>query len=324
LQRALRLRHHDPGTGREQLPRRRHAVEEERRERVGSLETESVGEALQAVAEPVGQVRGTSRGDRAELVVGEELPHRRDLDPAHLLGRELGRRRELAEPLDLVAPVLEPSRSPGDAGEHVDDAPADRELPSVLDHVHADVAELGQPLRERIRGQLHARRELQRRHRPQGRRHRLHRGEVWGHEHEGAACRAEASEGVGPSGRDLGRRVHPLVGKRVPCREEGDGARPEVGPDLRGELLGLPRAGRHHHQWSVEGDGEPGEEEVLSRVGAGDDRAGALQQEPLERLRRDESLEDLAERHHTSPEPEPGNANSPVRGRDGASKKEEV
>ena len=102
------------------------------------------------------------RRDRAERVVGQELADRCDLDRADLLGRELRRRRELAEPLDLVAPVLEPHRPPRDAREHVDDATPNGELPPVLDDVDPDVAELREPFRERVRRELHAGRELDR------------------------------------------------------------------------------------------------------------------------------------------------------------------
>ncbi len=318
LERPLRVGHHDPRSGRQQLRRRRHVLEEERRERVGTLEAEPVGQSLETVSEPIGHVGGSLRGHRPELTVGEELPHRRDLDGAHLRGRELRRRRELAEPLDLIAPVLEPSRTPGDAGEDVDDSSSNGEFPAMLDHVDAEVAELREPLCERVRRDLHARRELQRRSHTKGRWHHLHRREVGSDHDERPLGDAEAPESVGPSGRDLGRRVHPLVGQRVPRREEGDALRAQIGADLGGELLRLPGAGAHHHQGCIQRDRQPGQEEVLPRVGPRHDRARAFEEEPLERLGRDEGVQHLPERHPISST----QREQPRSRRDGASEKE--
>jgi hypothetical protein len=70
LERPLGLGHGHPAPRREQLGGHRHPIEQERCERVGSLEAEPVGEPLHAVAEPVGQVRRASLGDREEVVIG--------------------------------------------------------------------------------------------------------------------------------------------------------------------------------------------------------------------------------------------------------------
>ncbi len=323
LQRSLCVRQCHPAPGGKELSERRHALEQERREGIGPFETQTVGEPLQPVAEPIGHPGSAFRRDRAERVVGQELTDRCDLDPSDLLGRELRRRRELPEPLDLVAPVLEPHRTPRDAREHVHDPTPNGELSPALDHVHPQVAELREPFRERIRRELHAGRELDRSGGAQGRRHRLHRGEVRGDHDERSFGDAEAADGVGPPGRHLGRRVHPLVRQGVPRGKERDAVRSQVGADLGSQLLRFARTGCHDEEGSVQRDREPGEDGVLPGVDLGHDGPCALEQQALERRGADERVEHLPERHPTSPQKREQNAKpqreQPRSRRDGAS-----
>jgi hypothetical protein len=78
------------------------------------------------------------------------------------------------------------------------------------------------------------------------------------------------------------------------------------------------RTRSHDHERAVQRDGQPGQESVLSRVDLGDDRAGALQQQALERRRTDERIEHVPERHPTSS----AQREQPRSRRDGASEEE--
>ena len=163
--RALRLRQHHPRPVRQQLRHRRHVVEHERRQRLGALDEQPVGDPLEPVAEPVGLQLRPASGERADRVVRDQLAHRRDEHARRLGGRELRRRRELAERLDLLAPVLEADRAARVAGEDVDDAAAHRELAAMLDQIGSRVAQVDQPVGERVGGELQAGDELERRDR---------------------------------------------------------------------------------------------------------------------------------------------------------------
>ena len=76
--RALRLRQHHPRPVRQQLGHRRHVVEHERRQRLGALDEQPVGHALQPVAEPVApaaapgvrRARGSRRPGSARAPTG--------------------------------------------------------------------------------------------------------------------------------------------------------------------------------------------------------------------------------------------------------------
>ena len=313
LERPLGVGHGHPAPGREQLGGHGHPIEQERCERVGPLEAEPVGEPLHPVAEPVGQPRRAALGDREEVVVGQELADRRDLDRAELLRRQLRRRGELPEALDLVAPVLEPRRAPGDAREDVDDPAPDGELATVLHHVHARVAELRESFREGVGCELDAGRELHRPGRAEGRGDRLHRGQVGSHDDERSRRSAETPDRVGPPGCHLRRRIHPLVGQRIPRRQERHAVRTEVRADLGGQVLCLARAGSDDHQRGVQRDRQRRQEGVLSGVDLRDDRSFPLQQDALDGRGAHERIEHIPERHPTSRKREHHNANSPGR-----------
>ena len=248
------------------------------------------------------------RRDRADVVVGQQLAHRCDLDPADLLGRQLRRRRELAERARSRRPSTRGARDAARCrGTRRRRRPGRRTLPDA---------------RPRPPGRSRAPRAAPRAHpaparrprpaaperRAQRRRHRLHRGEVRRDDDERTVGDAEAADRVGPPGRDLGRRIHPLVRQRVPRREERDALRAQVGADLGCQFLGFARTGGDHEQRRVQRHRHPGEDGVLPGVDLGHDRAGALQQQPLERRGADERIEHLPERHPTSP-----NANATTR-----------
>ena len=136
-------------------------------------------------------------------VVGDQLANRRNLDMRNRLGRQLRGRNELAQRLDLVAPELKPHGSPSRAGEHVDDAAADRELPAMLDHVGARVAELDQALGQRVGRQLAACDEVEGGHRAQRRDQPLHRRQDGRHQDErsGRSSQVRHRGGYGAQGQ---------------------------------------------------------------------------------------------------------------------------
>ncbi len=179
----------------------------------------------------------------------------------------------------------------------------------MLHHVHAVVAELRESFREGVGCELDAGRELHRPSRAEGRWDRLHRGQVGSHDDERSRRSAEAPDRVGPPGRHLRRRIHPLVRQRVPRRQERHAVGTEVGADLGGQVLGLARAGGDDHQRGVQRDRQRRQERVLSGVDLRDDRSFPLQQDPLDGRGAHERIEHIPERHPTSQETQTENAN---------------
>ena len=242
-----------------------------------------------------------SRAASAQGVVGDQLSDGRHVDRGDLLGGQLGGRDELAERLDLIAPELQSRGTPGGTGEDVDDAAPNGELAAVLDHVGPRVAELDEPLGQVVGRELPAGHQLQRRDRAQRGDDALHRGERGRDQHERSPRGAEPVEGVGPSGRDLGRGRDLLVRQGFPRRQHGDAVVPEEGGDVVLERFGFPGSGRHGEHRRLERRGDAGDHEVLTRLGPREDRPGAFEQHPLERFGGDQVSEDLLQAHPMLP-----------------------
>jgi hypothetical protein len=233
---------------------------------------QALPEPLEPVAEPV-EVAGRPRSRAfGQLVVGDQLPHGRDLHADDGPGRQLRRRHELAERLDLVAPVLEADRATRGPGEDVEDAAADRELAAMFDHVRARVPERDQPLGEIVRRQLDPLDQLDRRDLAEGGDEALHRGERGGDQDERALGRPQPAHGLGPARRDLRRGADPFVRERLPRGQERRPVLAKPRPRAAGEPLRLPRAGRDEQHRRAERPGEGRHQRVLARVRACDDR----------------------------------------------------
>jgi hypothetical protein len=299
------LREDDPAAGGEEIGGGGHLVlvEQERGEGLHPLERETVGDPLEAVAEAVEVLRRSALGASAEIRVGDQLAHRRDEDVGERRARELRRRHELADRLDAVAPVLEPDRSPGRAGEHVEDAASDGELASALDDVGARVAEVDQPVGEGVGGELEPGDEVDGLDLTERRNEELHRGERGCDKDERPALGRllEAADRIGAAGRRLGRGTDALVRQGLPGGEEADPLGAEVGLQPLGQRLGLAWSGGDRHDRSAERPRECGDQEVLGSGGPGEDRAGALEQEPFERLRADQDVEQIIQGHASLP-----------------------
>ena len=105
-QRSARLREDDPRPVGQELGGCREPVEEERRRGLHPLGMQTVRDPLQEVGEPVGLANRLGCGSCPDVAVRDQLLDRADLLMGQSRGRELRRRGELAERLDLVAPVL--------------------------------------------------------------------------------------------------------------------------------------------------------------------------------------------------------------------------
>ena len=289
--RPLRLGQHHPRAVRQQLRDRRHPIEDERSERLGALDEQAVRHALQAVPEALRLQLRAAPGERADLVVRDQLADGRHEHARDLRRGELRGRCELAERLDLFAPVLQADRASRVAGEHVDHAAPHRELASMLDQVRARVPEVDQPIGERVGREAETGHQLQRRDGAERGDQALHRREGRGDDDERAARRAEPVDRVGAPGRDLGGGPDALVRERLPRREERHAVVAQVGGRLGGERLRFVRTGGHGQDRHVQRARQPGDDGVLPRPRVRGDRPGALEQEPLERLRADQRLQ---------------------------------
>ena len=311
--RAAGLHQHDPRAVREQLGDRRHPIEQERRVRLGALDEQPIADPLQRVAEPIALELGATGRERTERVVGDQLAHRRREHPRDLRGGELRGRGELPERFDLVAQVLEPDRAPRVAREHVHHPSANGELAAVLDDVRTGVAELDQAFRQRVGRQIVSDDELERWDRTERRDQAVHRREHRGDEQERPARLPQPVDRVGPAGGDLRRRADAFVRQRLPRRQECDASLAEVGRPAGGERLRLARTGCDREDGCVERTRQPGDDRVRACVGVRDDRTGALEQEPLERLGRDQRIETLLQAHVPSTADDPDSTNRPRR-----------
>src|SRR5207253_977929 len=115
------------------------------------LGVESVRDPLQEVGEAIRMAPGLLGGSFADAVVWDQLADRPDLDLDQARGRELRRRGELADRLDLITPVLQADRAARYPREHVEHAPADGELATVLHDIHTEVPELDELFGEPVR-----------------------------------------------------------------------------------------------------------------------------------------------------------------------------
>ncbi len=224
---------HHPGALGEQLGRCRQVLEQERRERLGALDEQPVGQALQLIREPVGVLVRHLGGARAQGVVGDQLPDGRHVDERHLLGGELAGRGELAQRLDLVAPVLQADRPARRAREDIDHAAAHGELPAMFDDVGARVPEVHQPVGERVGRELHAGHQLER----------------------GRGARGSGSPPASPRGRGRPARTGPGhpgagAGPRPGARRPPAPARcpRTAGPPTAAGARPAPRRGRRRHR----------------------------------------------------------------------------
>ena len=125
------------GVGREPWQPALHAVEER-----------ALGEALPVLAAPrLGPYEGSGAGAHlggGQQLAGREEPHLGEVGGGALVGD-----RELRQPVDLVAPAIDPHRGFRGGREHVEDRAAQRDLATVLDELFTPV-----PLMDERREQL--------------------------------------------------------------------------------------------------------------------------------------------------------------------------
>ena len=186
-ERPPRLGQDDPRAVGEQLGRRRQVIEEERRRGLHPLGCRPSRDPRERSAKRSSPtVRGRGARPLAHRVVEDQLAHRPDVHGADRVVESCVRRRELADRVDLVAPVLQPDRPARVGREHVEHAAANRELPPVLDDVGPQVAEVDEPLGELVGREVRAAPELEGRRRPSVGAIALHRREDRRHEDERA------------------------------------------------------------------------------------------------------------------------------------------
>jgi hypothetical protein len=126
--------------------------------RLGGDHVEDRPEALER--KDLGQVRTIALLVEHELgelpVLGRELGRRRELDRLRVAQRALREGREPPDRLDLVAEELQPSGAVLGGAEDVEDAAAHGELPTLLDLVDALVPGLREAIRDSAQVHLRA------------------------------------------------------------------------------------------------------------------------------------------------------------------------
>ncbi len=169
----------------------------------------------------------------------------------------------------------------------------------MLDQVGPRVAQVDQPVGERVGRKLAAGNQLERRDGAERGDQALHRRQHGRDDDERTARAAEPMNGVGAPGRDLGGGADALVRERFPRRQERDTVGAEVGGRLRGELLRLVGTGSDDQDRRVQRARQTRDDGVLARLRVRQDGPGTLQQEPFERLGRDERLQRAFQGHPT-------------------------
>ena len=300
---ATRLGQHDPGAVGQDLGGHGQLVEHERRGGFEPVGREAVGDPAQQVRDPLVADRGRRIArPRTHRFVEDQLARGPDLGDVDRAGRQLRGRHEPADRLDLIAPELQAHRSALLGREHIEHPAAHGELSPVLHHVDPHVAEVDEPFREPIGSGLGPAFDPDRLGGARRRRDPLQDGEHRRDHDEGSLGSAQQADRGRPPRRDLGCRGDQLVGQRLPRRQQHRTARQEC-RHVGDQRLGLMRPRRDGEDRRLERRRQPGQYEGVARLGLHFDRTGARRQEPLERLRSDQRLYVVRERHPGTPLP---------------------
>ncbi len=289
-------------------------VEHERRQRLGALDEQPVGDPLEPVAEPVGLQLRPASGERADRVVRDQLAHR--------TGRARARSsRSRAASTWRTRGAIRSRRPSTPGGPGVARRRGTRRRRRRAPRTRRDarpvgarVAQVDQPLGERVgrrargpatssSGGIGAERGDQ----------ALHRGER-GRDHHERARSPRAADGSrrrgGRRSRGSGRcprTAAPPTRAAAPTRSA-----PRYAAISAASASASCGPGDDRQDGRVQRAGEPAITASCARLGVRHDRPGALQQEPLERLRRDQRLRALPP-SPTVPPFDPDSTNRPRR-----------
>jgi hypothetical protein len=249
---------------------------EPRQPRLHAVEHQALGQPFPLLApprlepdQPLGPLPYLGRGQ--QLATGE------DLDERQVGERALVGNRELGEPVDLVAPEVDPHRAVGRGGEHVDDGPPHRDLTPVLHHVLAAV-----PGEHQLRHELVAVELL-----PGPHDHRLdvldvgtqplHERPHRGDDHAGRPLGvSQTPQHPCPPAHGLDGGADALERQRLPRREQLDRFVAQVGGQVVGQALGLGgRRYRQHDRAAAREPCQPGGDDRPRRLGHRQSRRGA-------------------------------------------------
>ena len=125
--------------GRQEIEQDVLALDEPRQPRLHAVERQPFGQSLPLLATP-GLAANESVGAPAHLVGRQQLSTGEHGHALQWVGRPLVAHRELAEPVDLIAPEVDPHGGVRSRREEVDDRPADGDLAAMLDEILAAVA----------------------------------------------------------------------------------------------------------------------------------------------------------------------------------------
>ena len=137
---AAGLDQQDLAVGREDVTEETLVGGQPREPRLHAVEELALGDPLPVLTTP--RFEGDQLGRPGpDVVGGQQLPAREDLDVGDVVRRALVGHRELGQAVDLVAPQVDADRPLGGGREHVDDRTPHRDLAPVLDLVLAPIAE---------------------------------------------------------------------------------------------------------------------------------------------------------------------------------------
>ena len=269
----LRLHQHDLRVGGNEVEQHVLRVHEPRQPRLHAVEGQTVGQALPLLAAPRLE-RDETPGTGADLVGRQQLAAREDPHFGEIVRRPLVVDGELREPVDLVAPQVDPDRVVRGRREHVDDRAADADLAAVLDLVLAAISRLHESRDQLVAVAPLAGPHLDRFDLVDVRAEPLHQRPDRGDDDFGRPGRVEqAPDGPQPAAHRLDTGTDTLERQRLPRGEQVDLVRSEVSVEVVGQTLGIGGGrDRDDVRTAMRGGDETGDRERSSRLGHGEER----------------------------------------------------
>ncbi len=247
----LRVDDEEAGAGGEHVGDLLHAVHEDGAEGFHAVGGDAVGDAQQQVAH-AGQLLGAGAGALAHRGGQQDLPAGRGVEPVRDgIERALVGDGEVPHVVDLVPEEIHAHGMRLSGREDVQDPAADRELASLLDHVHAHVGGVDELLLEVLEGVLLPHQRPDGTELAEAGRDRLEQG-AHGHQqhvHRVLGLRmGDAAQGLQALRDGVGARGEPLVGQGLPGGQLRDVRGADEGAQRRAEVLGGAGGGGDHDQ----------------------------------------------------------------------------
>ena len=269
---AARLAQQDEGLGGEQVGEEVVVLAEPRQPRLHAVERLTLGQAL-PVRGPPRLLPHERRGAGPYLGRGQQLASGEDHGFGDIVGGALVGDRERGEPVDLVAPQVDPDRVVVGRRVDVDDRAAHRHLAPGLHLVLAAIAHVDEADHQGVTVEVRAGADVDRLDVLHVRTEPLHQRPDRRDQHGRQVTGAQTPHHPQAPAHRLDRRRHPLERQRLPGGELLDGARGEELGQVVDHAVGVVEGRHRDHDRTARADvRQRGDEQRPRRVGHRDHR----------------------------------------------------